>query len=276
MIFWFSARHGSHWLEPAAEEPVEVVEPPAVRPTVEGARGPLLPVRRQVPLAERRRAVAVVPKDPGQWGAVPWQDCGIAWEAACELADRAEPDCVVVPPGEQRGARGGAQGRHVEPVVLHALLGDPRVVRRLDRSAERAGVPEAGVIDQDQQHVGRTLRRRGMPDQVPVRLRAVERPVRAPAKASRRIGRLVRSGIIVVVLALLRAADAVHDQDLRLRCCGAHPAPSRSDPPSIPTIIATISATSDPVRNDGRRRDGRGRPGHRRADDAAPRCTCRS
>ena len=51
---------------PAAQDPVEVVESPAVRPAVERPCGTLLAVGCQVPLAERRRAVAVVPEDPGQ------------------------------------------------------------------------------------------------------------------------------------------------------------------------------------------------------------------
>ena len=48
----------------SAEDPVEVVEPPAVGPTVEGAGGTLLAIWRQVPFPEDGRAVAVVLEDP--------------------------------------------------------------------------------------------------------------------------------------------------------------------------------------------------------------------
>ena len=50
----------------AAEEAVEVVEAPAVRPAVERPGGALLAVRGQVPLPERGGAVAVVAQDPRQ------------------------------------------------------------------------------------------------------------------------------------------------------------------------------------------------------------------
>ena len=72
---------------------------------------------------------------------------------------------------------GRAQRRHVEPVVPQASLGHARVVRRLDRAAEGARVAEPGVVDQDEQDVGRPFGRRRVPDQVPIRLRAVECPV---------------------------------------------------------------------------------------------------
>ena len=177
MIFWFSARHGSHWLDPPPRNPVEVVEAPAVRPAVERPGRTLLAVGCQMPLAERGGAVAVVPQDPRQRRTVPRQGRGIAREPAGELADRAEPDGVVVPPRQQRRPRRRAQRRDVEPVVAQATLGQTCVVRRLDRSAERARVAEARVVDQHQQHVGSPIRRPRVPDQVPVGLGAGERLV---------------------------------------------------------------------------------------------------
>ena len=162
----------------APEDAVEVVEAPAVRPTVERPCRALLAVRRQMPLAERSRAVPVVPKDPWQRCAVPRKDGGIAREPARELTDRAEPHRVIVPTGEERGTRRGAERRHVEPVVAQPTLGHPCVVRRLDGAPEGAGVAEPGVVDQHEEDVRRPVRRGGVPDQVPVRLRPVERPVR--------------------------------------------------------------------------------------------------
>ena len=83
------------------QESVEVVETPAVRPTVERPRRALLSVRRQVPLPEGGGAVAVLLESPGKRRAVARQGRRVTREATCELADRPEPDCVVVPPGQQ-------------------------------------------------------------------------------------------------------------------------------------------------------------------------------
>ena len=160
-----------------AEDPVEVVEAPPVRPPVERPGRPLVAVRGQVPLPDRRRAVAVVPQDPRQRRAVPRQQRGVAREPSRELADRPEADRVVVPPGQQRRAGGGAQRRDVEPVVAQPSLRDTCVVRRLDRAAEGARVPEPGVVDEDQQDVRCAFRCGRMRDEVPIRLRSVERPI---------------------------------------------------------------------------------------------------
>ncbi len=89
-----------------AEEAVEVVEAPAVRPPVERTRRPLLAVRRQVPLAEGRGAVAVVAQDPRQRRTVPRQRGAVTGESTCELPNRSKADEMTVPTGQQRGARG--------------------------------------------------------------------------------------------------------------------------------------------------------------------------
>ena len=105
---------------PAAEEAVEVVEPPAVRPAVQRPGRALLPVGRQVPLAERRGAVPVVPQDARQRRAVARKGRRVPGEPARELTDRAEADRVAVPPGQQRRPRRRAQRGDVEPVVPQA------------------------------------------------------------------------------------------------------------------------------------------------------------
>src|SRR5450631_1951406 len=84
---------------------------------------------------------------------------------------------MVVASGQQGGARRRAQSRDVTPVVAQAPLRDARVVRGLDRAAEGARVPKTGVVDQDQQHIRRALWRRWMADEIPVRLRSLQRPV---------------------------------------------------------------------------------------------------
>ena len=180
MIFWFSAETRVPLARPAAEDPVEVLESPAVRPAVERPGGTLLAVGRQVPLAEGRGAVPVVLEDPRQRRAVAWKGRGIAGEPTGELADRTEPDGVVVPPSQQRRPRWRAERRDMEPVVAQPALGHARVVGRLDRPAEGARVAVARIVDEDQQHVRRPLGRRRMPDEVPVRLGTVEGPVGHP------------------------------------------------------------------------------------------------
>src|SRR5664279_326944 len=65
----------------------------------------------------------------------------------------------------------------MEPVVPHPTVGHPRVVRRLDRAAEGAGVSEPGVVDEHQQHVRCPGRRGRVADQVPVGLRSAQCPV---------------------------------------------------------------------------------------------------
>ena len=144
---------------PATEDPVEVVEPPPVRPPVERSGRALLPVRRQMPLAERGRAVPVVPQDPRQRRAVTRQDGRVAGETTGELADRAEPDGVVVPPGQQRRAGGRAQRRDVHSVVAQPTrairvkfgvrIGPPKVLgfqtrHRRSAQAGRSAPPQEG------------------------------------------------------------------------------------------------------------------------------------
>ena len=135
-----------------------------------------------MPLPEGGGAVAVVAQDPRQRSTFEREHRGVAGEAAGELAHRPETDRVVVPCRQQRRARRRAQRGDVEPVVPQPRLGQPRVVRGLDRSPERARIPEPGVVDQHQQHVRRALRRFWMTNQVPVRLRTPKSVVRRPAE----------------------------------------------------------------------------------------------
>ena len=164
----------------AAENAIEVVEPPAVRPTVKRSGGALLPVRCQVPFADRRGAVAVVAQDPRQRRTVPGQDGRVARKAIRELTDRAEADRVAVPAGQQGRPRRRAHRGDMEPVVAQTFLGEAGVVRRRDGTAERRRVAKTGVIDQHQQHVWRPLGRPNRGDRRPVRLRSVQRPVDPP------------------------------------------------------------------------------------------------
>ena len=130
-----------------------------------------------MPLAEGRGAVPVVSQDPRERNAVVRDERRIARETSRELAHRAEADRVAVAACEQRRPRGRAQRRHMEAVVPQPSLGEARVVRRVDRAAERRRIAEPGIVDQDHQDVRRPLGRIHVSDRRPVRLRAVECPV---------------------------------------------------------------------------------------------------
>ncbi len=108
----------------AGEEAPPVVEAPAQRPVVEGAGSAHLAARRHVPLAEAAGDVAVLLEDARQGRAAARPCAGVAGERRRELGDAAHADAVVVAPGEQGGARRGADGGHVEAVVRDAHLLD--------------------------------------------------------------------------------------------------------------------------------------------------------
>ena len=182
---------GDHWIPLAgftAQEPPEVVKAPGVRPPGERARRALLAIGCQVPLAERGRAVPVALQHLRERRAVFRNERRISGKAAGKLADRAEADRVVVAAGQQRGPGRRAQRRHMEPVVPGAFFSDPGHGGRSDRTAKRARLTEPGIIDEHQEHVGRPLRRGDMPDEVPVRGRSRQRPVRRALKGRIRHG----------------------------------------------------------------------------------------
>ena len=86
-------------------------------------------------------------------------DAVVAGEAGRLLGDHAEAGRVMVAPGDQRGARRRAQRGGEHAVVAQAFLRDAVHRRRRDDAAEGARHAEAGVVGDDQQHVGRALRR---------------------------------------------------------------------------------------------------------------------
>ena len=67
----------------------------------------------------------------------------------------------------------------MKTVVAQPVVREPRVVRSLNRTAERARIAEARVIDQDQEHIRRTLGRPNVARLVPIRLGVGECPVRS-------------------------------------------------------------------------------------------------
>ena len=194
--------HGIELARLAAEEAPEVVEAPGVRPAVEGARRALHVVGRQVPLAEGRGDVAVHLQGLRDRSAALRQRGRVSGERARELAERAEPDRVVVAAGQGRRPGGRADRGDVEAVVAQAGVGDPRQVRGLDRAAEGLRVAEARVVDQHEQDVGRPQRRAHRSQHRPVGLRGVKGATGLPLEL--RVGHRQHGAIDRVHAALLR------------------------------------------------------------------------
>ena len=155
----------------AADEPVEVLEAAAdARPCGERTHRAGLPDGDLVALAELRRGVTIELQRLGQRGARVRADRAIAWRRCGDLRDAAHPHGVVIPTAQQRGTRRRAQGRRVEARVLQAFGGETLERRCPARPAERAVRAEAGVIDEDDEHVRRPVRR---PDRLDPRKRSL-------------------------------------------------------------------------------------------------------
>ena len=144
----------------AADEAVEVLEAAAAgRPRGERPRRAGLPDRHLVALAELRRRVAVELEGQRERRLGVRQDRAVARCGGRDFGDAAHADRVMVAAGEQRLPRRRAQRGGVEARVLQPARGELLEVGRLARPAEGAGRAEADVVDEDDQHVGRALRR---------------------------------------------------------------------------------------------------------------------
>ena len=189
----------------------------------------------------------------GKRRAAPRLGRGVAGERPGVLGDRAEADAVLVAPGEQRGPGRRADGRHVEAVVGQAHLLHPSEGGRADRSAERVDRAEAGVVDEDDEHVGRALGRLRSGDHRPVGDRVAQR---APGRSAEgRVGDR-QHGAVGVELPrrlgqrVLEAADAllVHLGDrLGRRAGSARSAASRSSSSTIAMIAAVPGFSLSPM-----------------------------
>ena len=157
----------------ATDEAVEVLEAAAARgPGVEGAGRTGLPDRDFVALAELRGGVAIQFQRLRQrrHGVGPHR--AVARRAGGNLGDSAHAGGVVVTPGEQRLPRWRTQGGGVETVVLQAARSQLLQGRRLAGTAKGAGRTEAGVVNEHDQDIGRTLGRAQLLDRGIFRVRA--------------------------------------------------------------------------------------------------------
>ena len=141
----------------AGQKTVVALEAAPQRPPVARSRRRHLVGRGEVPFAERVGVVAVLQQHLRE-KAVLVRDVAVA----ARVPRRAFGDArhgirVVVPPGEDARTGGRAQRRGVHVVVAQAARREAVQVRGLDRAPEAAELPEARVVQDDEQHVGRAL-----------------------------------------------------------------------------------------------------------------------
>ena len=121
----------------AAEEAVEALEAAPERPAVVRAGRRLLVARRQVPLADHVRAVAVLDQHLRQHAVLERHDPVVARVAGGELGDAGHAVAVVVPPGDDARAARRAQRRRVHVAEAQAVRRE-RVEGRASRSGCRS------------------------------------------------------------------------------------------------------------------------------------------
>ena len=179
----------------AADEAVEVLEAAAAGgPGVERPHRARLPHRHLVALAELRRRVAVELQRLGQRRRRVRAHRVVAGRRGRDLGDAAHADRVVVAAGEQRLPRRRAERRRVEAVVLQPVRRQPLGGRRLARPAEGARGSEAGVVEQDDEHVRRAGRRPQRLDRRERRVRVLRVVRGQPDVRAVGIGRTAREG----------------------------------------------------------------------------------
>ena len=183
----------------AADEAVELVEAGAGRPAVGRAGGADLPGGGLVRLAEGGRAVAVEPQHLGQRGHAVRALPGLAGEGGGGLGDRAHVADVMVAAGQQGRAGRRAERRGVELVVAQPALGHPLQRRHVDRPAEGAGLAEAHVVDQHDEHVRGLGRRLDLEPRRGLGVAGVERRDRRELRLGDRQDRAVELVRLLIV-----------------------------------------------------------------------------
>lgn len=143
----------------AADEAVEILEAHASGPVIERPSLARLIGRRVVILTEPRCGITVVLEYAPDSGLVLWDDAVITGETGGLLGDHAEAHRVMVSPGDERGPRRRAKRGGVDVVIAQTALREAIHRRRRDDTAEGARHAKPGVIRDDEQDIGRTLRR---------------------------------------------------------------------------------------------------------------------
>ena len=143
----------------AAHETVVALETAAERPAVVGPGRRHVLGGRQVPFAHAEGVVALRRQHLTEHALVEGQDAVVAGVAGGGLGDRGQPDGVVIAPGEDAAARRRAERRGVHVGVAQAVGGQAVDDGRLHQPAEAGQLPVAYVVQHEEEHVGRALRR---------------------------------------------------------------------------------------------------------------------
>lgn len=140
------------------EEPVETVEAARQRPLIEWAGRRALLHWREVPLPDAERGVSLLAEHLGDGGRLVGDMAELVGKAGAEIRHRPHAGRMLGSAGQQRRPGRGAQRCHVEIAELQSVRGQRVDVPGVDIGAVAAQLREAGVIQQDDHHVGGTGR----------------------------------------------------------------------------------------------------------------------
>ena len=141
------------------QEPVVPLEPPPQRPPVERAGRSRVLRRGQVPLAHAERVVAQRQQHLREHPPIEGQDTVVPRVPGRSLGDARQPQGMVIAPGQNGPTRRGAQGRGVHVRVPQPLGRQAVEHRSLHQAPERRQLTEADIIEDEEHHVRRALRR---------------------------------------------------------------------------------------------------------------------
>ena len=142
----------------AGQETVEAIEALPQGPPIERTPRPIVLVGREVPLAERHRAVPVLGENRGQHRGVLGDARVVPGVASRSFRDGSETDGVVVASGEQRCSGRRAKRGRVKVVEAEPSGSEAIEVRRVHRSTEAREVTESHIVEHDHEDV-RSARR---------------------------------------------------------------------------------------------------------------------
>ncbi len=141
----------------AGEEAVEALEAAAERPPVAGRAHRHVRCRREVPLPDRERGVAVAHQYLGEEAVLVRDGRVVPGVARGELDDAGHAVGVVVAPGEQARSRRRAQSSGVEARVAQTVAGQTVERRGVDVGAVAPELRVADVVEQHHHNVRRAV-----------------------------------------------------------------------------------------------------------------------
>ncbi len=143
----------------APDKAVEIVLAQTCRPAIERANNARFLIRHVMDLAQPGGVIAVFAQDSGDRGRRRRNHRGLAGEACRPFGKETGSAVVMVAAGQQRRTRRTADSRRMEAIVAQPVFGQLVQRWRGHRSAECADLPEAHIVDQDDDHVGRPFKK---------------------------------------------------------------------------------------------------------------------